>query len=95
MLPLTSFAMDTDLVTRTNALLSDIPKLDVSHVPELRDIIREHNRRYYNEQSPIISDAEYDDLFKALRDLEERNGIFEKDSPTGRVDVLVSNQFKK
>ena len=59
------------------------------------EILREHNRLYYTEQSPIISDREYDMLFRTLKNLEERYGISDVDSPTNRIDVLVSNQFQK
>ena len=38
---------------------------------QLREEIREHERRYYHDNAPIISDAEYDQLFRRLLDLEE------------------------
>ncbi len=64
-------------------------------VKELQDILREHNKLYYNEESPIITDKEYDDLFKLLKSLEEKYNIFDVNSPTKRIDVLVGNQFNK
>jgi DNA ligase (NAD+) len=53
---------------------------------QLRREIEEHNRRYYQEAAPVISDREYDKLYRELSDLETR---FPKlalpDSPTQRV----------
>ncbi|PYK71855.1 MAG: DNA ligase (NAD(+)) LigA, partial [Verrucomicrobia bacterium] len=50
-----------------------------------RDII-EHNRRYYEEAAPTISDREYDRLYKELLDLETKfPDLVTPDSPTQRV----------
>ena len=38
-----------------------------ARVAELRAQIAEHNRAYYGEDSPRISDAEYDALVRELR----------------------------
>lgn len=40
-------------------------------IAELRREIEEHNRRYYEESAPTISDREYDALYRELKDLEE------------------------
>ncbi len=42
-------------------------------INELIDIINYHNEKYYNEDSPEISDMEYDNLIKELIRLEEEN----------------------
>ena len=39
-------------------------------VVTLREEIREHNRRYYEEAAPTISDREYDGLYRELAELE-------------------------
>ena len=50
-----------------------------------RDII-EHNRRYYEEAAPTISDREYDRLYRELLDLETKfPDLVTPDSPTQRV----------
>src|SRR5712691_2946176 len=55
-------------------------------VAELREQIREHDRRYYQEAAPTISDREYDRLYKQLVDLETRfPHLVSPDSPTQRV----------
>ncbi|MBP8017058.1 NAD-dependent DNA ligase LigA, partial [Candidatus Gracilibacteria bacterium] len=61
----------------------------------LQEIIREHNKLYYNEESPVISDKEYDELFKILKSLEEKFNISNYNSPTQKIDVLLSKQFEK
>jgi len=53
---------------------------------ELRREIRRHDRLYYVEAAPEISDVEYDHLFAELRRLEERfPELVTPDSPTQRV----------
>ena len=55
-------------------------------IEELREQIRYHNRRYYVEDAPEISDAEYDALYKELESLEgEHPELVTPDSPTQRV----------
>lgn len=55
-------------------------------IAELRDEIREHDRRYYVEASPTISDLEYDKLLAELRELEAKHPeLITPDSPTQRV----------
>lgn len=55
-------------------------------IAALRDQIREHDRRYYVDATPTISDQEYDNLLAELRDLEEANPeLITPESPTQRV----------
>jgi DNA ligase (NAD+) len=55
-------------------------------VEELRSLISYHDYRYYVLDSPEISDAEYDELMRELRALEERYPqLITPDSPTQRV----------
>src|SRR5437016_3229781 len=55
-------------------------------IEELRRQIEEHNRRYYEEAAPTISDREYDQLYRELGDLEKRYPHFAAaDSPTQHV----------
>lgn len=65
-------------------------------VKELREAIVYHSDRYYNLDSPEISDFEYDRLFEELRTLEiEHPELDSNDSPTHRVGGAPSNKFKK
>jgi DNA ligase (NAD+) len=53
---------------------------------ELRDTIRRHDRKYYVEASPEISDLQYDRLLRQLRELESAHPhLVTPDSPTQRV----------
>ncbi|MEY2530471.1 MAG: ligase [Verrucomicrobiota bacterium] len=55
-------------------------------IAQLREEIEEHNRRYYQEAAPTISDREYDKLYKELGDLEAKfPKLATPDSPTRRV----------
>src|SRR6478672_2102969 len=52
-------------------------------IAQLRREIGEHNRRYYEEAAPTISDREYDALYRELKDLEKQFPKFATpDSPT-------------
>src|SRR5437764_13549252 len=55
-------------------------------IETLRRQIEEHNRRYYEEAAPTISDREYDQLYRELGDLEKRYPQYAAvGSPTQRV----------
>src|SRR5829696_1215165 len=54
----------------------------------LRAEIAEHNRRYYELDEPSVSDAEYDELVRELRALEEEYPeLITPDSPTQQVSA--------
>jgi len=63
-------------------------------IAQLREDIEYHNRRYYQQDAPEISDAEYDCLMRELQDLEAR---FPDDdiasSPTQRVGAAPLAKF--
>ncbi|MEX0611846.1 MAG: NAD-dependent DNA ligase LigA [Pirellulales bacterium] len=55
-------------------------------IAALRDEIREHDRRYYVENAPTISDLEYDKLLARLKELEATHPeLVTPDSPTQRI----------
>jgi DNA ligase (NAD+) len=55
-------------------------------IEQLRVEIEEHNRRYYEEAAPTVSDREYDRLYKELVELETKfPRLISGDSPTQRV----------
>jgi DNA ligase (NAD+) len=63
-------------------------------IEKLREIINHHNYRYYVLDSPEISDAEYDDLMKELRQLEaEHPELVTPDSPTQRIGAPPVEAF--
>ena len=67
----------------------------LKRIEALRSEIERHNRLYYQEDSPEIPDAEYDLLFKELKDLEEEHPeLFRPDSPTQRVGAEPVVKFE-
>ena len=65
----------------TNTLLKN-----PGNAAQLREVLRFHEYRYYILNDPLISDSEYDQLYKKLEKLEKENpAIITSDSPTQRV----------
>jgi len=63
-------------------------------IEKLREEINHHNYLYYVLNSPEISDAEYDELMRTLRQLEEQYPQFlTPDSPTQRVGAAPVEAF--
>ncbi|HZO03487.1 MAG TPA: NAD-dependent DNA ligase LigA [Burkholderiales bacterium] len=61
---------------------------------KLRETIERHNRLYYLEDAPQITDAEYDALFRELHALEaEHPELRTPDSPTQRVGAPPLAEF--
>jgi DNA ligase (NAD+) len=61
-------------------------KQAAKRIEQLREEIRKHDRLYYEEAAPIISDREYDRLYRELVELEtEFPQLLTPDSPTQRV----------
>jgi len=63
-------------------------------VRELRRLLHEHNHRYYVLDDPIISDGEYDALFRELLQLEQDHPeLVTEDSPSLRVGAPPVDRF--
>src|SRR5262245_27299419 len=63
----------------------------IERVATLREELRRHDRLYYIESRPVISDAEYDRLFRQLSELEQRHPeLVTPDSPTQRVGAPLA-----
>ena len=63
-----------------------------SRIQELRSVINEANRSYYVDNSPPLSDYEFDMLLKELESLEKEYPEFQtSDSPTQRVGSDLSS----
>ena len=64
-------------------------------IRSLRRLIAHHDRKYYVESRPEISDQEYDRLLKELKKLETLHpGSITPDSPTQRVSGQVLEGFE-
>jgi DNA ligase (NAD+) len=65
------------------------------HMEKLIEVINYHEWRYYVQSDPVISDFEYDQLYKALERLEDAYpDLVSPDSPTQRVSSDLSPDFK-
>ena len=65
-------------------------------IRELRATLEYHSKKYYNEDSPEISDFEYDALMNELKALEKEHPEFDSpDSPTQRVGGAALDKFEK
>ena len=69
--------------------------MQVGRVERLRRVLEYHNYLYYVLDSPQISDAEYDALFRELQELERKYPeLADEDSPTRRVGARVDVGLK-
>ncbi len=65
-------------------------------IEELVEQIKDANGAYYQEDSPKLSDAEYDSLFRELEALERDHPELKlKDSPTSKVGVELNTPFSE
>ena len=61
----------------------------------LRNELHNHNHRYYVEDSPILTDLEFDTKLRELEKLEAENPqLFDPNSPTQRVGGSITKSFK-
>lgn len=91
-------ALQKEIQNKTKHWLSSLEALivDKNNLEELRDVLRFHEHRYYVENDPLISDYEYDQLYKKLEQFEKHNPeCITKDSPTQRVGVALIKDFPK
>ncbi len=71
-----------------------VPTEIEARVKELRDLVRYHRERYYQDDAPEISDAEFDELYGELEGLEsEFPELVTPDSPTQQVGAAPATTF--
>ncbi len=64
-------------------------------IADLREVVTYHEYRYARLNDPVISDFEYDSLFKRLQALEEAHpDLVTPDSPTQRVNIDLTEEFQ-
>ena len=67
-----------------------------ARVEELSHALANHNYRYHVLSAPVVSDAEYDALFRELQAIEaEHPELSKPNSPTHRVGGFISEKFVK
>lgn len=92
-------ATNNDILAQTNLLLKKaddfIPENELEQFCEdLKTAIDFHDKKYYVDSDSIISDFDYDILFKKLKQIEEENpNLITADSPTQRVAKGLNNEF--
>jgi DNA ligase (NAD+) len=85
-----------EIQDKTAHWLQEIKKGKASphQIEELRDVLRFHEHRYYIQNDPLISDFEYDSLYKQLEAFEKENpDLVVPDSPTQRVAKGLTKDF--
>jgi len=82
------FELSKQILNKNNDLFT---KKDIKII---QDLIKYHSDLYYNKQEPIISDLEYDLLFKKLEFLENKFNIKNKQTNLVWAD-LIESSFKK
>jgi DNA ligase (NAD+) len=79
------------LYTPAASTLFDAPD---QRIEDLREVLRFHEHRYYVKNDPLISDFEYDQLYKLLEALEAQHpDLITPESPTQRVGKDLTEQF--
>ncbi len=84
------------LQAQTAKYIKENTECGISNVSTYRDILRFHEYRYYVQNDPLISDFEYDNLYKHLEKFEKENpASITPDSPTQRVGAGLVKDFPK
>ena len=64
-------------------------------IKALREALHHHNRKYYVENAPEISDFEFDQMMQQLIDLEAAHPEYaDENSPTMRVGSDKTSEFQ-
>ena len=72
--------------------MTDDPKKEIE---ALRNLITYHNKKYYIDAEPVISDYEYDGLFRRLQELEEKHkDLISPKSPTQTVGAIDKKRMR-
>ena len=83
-----------ELQKLTNELIKNSGTLTQKEAGHLREVLRFHEYRYYILNDPLISDYEYDQLYKTLEKLESVHPkLITPDSPTQRVAKGLTKDF--
>ena len=58
-------------------------------------LLESYNKHYYQNQKPLVTDKEYDDLKKNILDFEKKNNLKDPKSPSFKVGYKPSKKFEK
>ena len=94
-----------NVVAKTREKLNELERVDLentsadearAHITELSKLLHTHAHHYYVLDSPLISDGEYDRLYRALITLEQRHPqLVQDDSPSLRVGGQPLDRFER
>ena len=59
------------------------------------ELLEKYNKYYYQNQNPLVSDKEYDELKSEILDIEKKNGFSDLKSPSVRIGYKPSKKFEK
>ena len=59
------------------------------------ELLEKYNKHYYQNQNPLVSDKEYDELKIEILDIEKKNGFSDLKSPSVRIGYKPSKKFEK
>jgi len=83
------------LVSSSSSLIKKIDSLNLSNIDELRAVLVFHEWRYSVLNQPLITDFDFDHLYKALEKIEtEHPAEIKPDSPTQRVSNDLTEDFE-
>jgi DNA ligase (NAD+) len=84
------------MLTETLEILrKDLSTFTRDDISQLRGLVEFHRHQYYELDTPLISDEEFDRLYSLLVSLEEKFDESHVSSPTQKVQNLVDNHFTK
>jgi DNA ligase (NAD+) len=91
-----STAQQNQLIKEAKELIQHTSLVDsIATINRLKEIINFADWTYYVNDNPIFADAEYDALFKLLKDTEQKNSDWITiDSPTQRIAKGLTEDFK-
>lgn len=91
-----STAQQNQLIKEAKELIQHTSLVDsIATINRLKEIINFADWTYYVNDNPIFADAEYDALFKLLKDTEQNNSDWITiDSPTQRIAKGLTEDFK-
>lgn len=75
--------------------MKKVPEKIKREIEKLATELKEYSYHYHTLDAPVISDAEYDKLFRQLKYLEEKYSYVLPDSPTQRVGAPALDKFEK
>jgi DNA ligase (NAD+) len=83
------------MLTETLEILQKKSSLTKDDIPHLRALVEFHRHQYYELDTPLISDEEFDRLYALLIATEEKFHESHESSPTQTLQNIVDNHFTK